>query len=360
MMGIEHLHNIAGLDGATVTAIADPHGPSLRSASDAWNGELTEFEDHRELLSSGLCDAVVVATPNHTHVDVMVDVVASGLPVLVEKPLCTTVEGCRTVMAAAEEAPGMVWVGLEYRYMPPVARLIEEVRDGTVGQVRMVAIREHRFPFLSKVGDWNRSTANTGGTLVEKCCHFFDLMRVIIGTDPVSIFASGGHDVNHLVGDETGPASDMLDNAFVIVDFEGGVRAMLDLCMFADATKNQEEVVVVGDKGKVEALIPESTVRIGRRGQHWIGEVTEFTVTDETVKVAGDHHGSSFLELARFTTAILEGAPLELEGFTEAIRSGARPEVTLADGLWSVAMGEAAHLSIERGHPVTLAEVMGR
>lgn len=45
----------------------------------------------------------------------------------------------------------LVQVGLEYRYMPPVAKLIEIVKGGGVGQVKMVAIREHRFPFLVKV-----------------------------------------------------------------------------------------------------------------------------------------------------------------------------------------------------------------
>ena len=47
----------------------------------------------------------------------------------------------------------------------------------------MLSIREHRLPFLQKVDDWNRFNKNTGGTLVEKCCHFFDLMRRIIGSE---------------------------------------------------------------------------------------------------------------------------------------------------------------------------------
>ena len=67
--------------------------------------------------------------------------------------------------------------------MPPVARLLAEVKKGSVGRVHMVAIREHRFPFLPKVGDWNRFSRNTGGTMVEKCCHFFDLMRLITRSD---------------------------------------------------------------------------------------------------------------------------------------------------------------------------------
>ena len=65
---------------------------------------------------------------------------------------------------------------MEYRYIPSVSRLIEEVDGGRVGKQGpvMVSIREHRFPFLQKVGDWNRFSIRTGGTLVEKCCHFFE------------------------------------------------------------------------------------------------------------------------------------------------------------------------------------------
>lgn len=56
------------------------------------------------------------------------------------------------VIDAAKSRPDvLVQVGLEYRYMPPVAKLIEVVNGGTLGQVKMVAIREHRFPFLVKV-----------------------------------------------------------------------------------------------------------------------------------------------------------------------------------------------------------------
>ena len=104
---------------------------------------------------------------------------------LVEKPLCTTVADCQRRGATGRppvRPSRVVWMGLEYRYMPPTQRLLAEVRGGTVGNVQMVAIREHRFPFLHKVGNWNRFSRNTGGTLVEKCCHYFDLMNLVVGT----------------------------------------------------------------------------------------------------------------------------------------------------------------------------------
>jgi len=260
----------------------------------------------------------------------------------VEKPLCTTVEDCHKVIELADGRRGIVWVGLEYRFMPPVARLIDELKTGRIGPVRMVAIREHRFPFLTKVDDWNRFSRNTGGTLVEKCCHYFDLMSVLAGARPVRVMASGNQDVNHLDEVYDGQRPDILDNAFVLVDFANGARAMLDLCMFADATQNQEEISVVGDCGKVEALLPENIVRVGIRGEHWIGDVVDQDVVDESIGFHGHHHGSSYIEHLRFI---------------EAVRSGSEPDVSLHDGLWSVAVGVAAHRSIDEGRPVQLSEL---
>ncbi len=293
MMGIEHIENLAALDGVIVTAVADPHDGSLAAGTAAAGAHVQAFRDHRALLDSGLCDAVVVATPNDTHVDIVADVLATDIHALVEKPLCTTVADCqRIVELEAQRSPGAItWVGLEYRYMPPAAELIRLVHDGGVGTPRMVAMREHRFPFLDKVGGWNRLSARTGGTLVEKTCHFFDLMNVVLRERPWRVMASGGHDVNHLDEVVDGRPADMLDNAFVIVDYPSGARAMLDVCMFAEATHNQEELSVVGSAGKVEALIPEGVVRIGRRGEHGIGRVESYRVDDAGIAHHGLHHG---------------------------------------------------------------------
>ena len=142
------------------------------------------YTNHQAMVADGICDAVVVASPNMTHVDVLRDLLATDLHILIEKPLCTTVDDCYTVLELAEGRNAVTWVGLEYRYMPPIARLIDEVANGAVGTPKMISIREHRFPFLEKVGDWNRFSANTGGTLVEKTCHFFDLMCHIMPGTP--------------------------------------------------------------------------------------------------------------------------------------------------------------------------------
>jgi predicted dehydrogenase len=247
-----------------------------------------------------------------------------------------------------------VWVAHEYRYMPPVTELIRIAHNGGVGRLQQVAIREHREPFYPKVGDWNRFSANTGGTLVEKCCHYFNLMDLVLGEQPTRVFASGGQRVNHLDERYDGRTPDILDSAYVIVEYPSGARAMLDLCMFAENSVDNEHITVVGDEGKVESLLPSLTLRHGRREdwgrrESWgqpsgTGKgVSVRRVWDTAIKYAGHHFGASYIEHQRFAAAIREGRP---------------PEIGLEEGLRAVATGLAAHKSIDEGRVVAMNEVL--
>ena len=354
-MGREHILNLQALGGAVVTAIADPHPASLSSAAtlvDAWQPRL--FAHHADLLDSGLCDALVIASPNHSHAAVLRDALATDLPILVEKPLVTTIADGLGLLARAQGRRAITWVAQEYRYMPPVAEMIRLAHAGEVGRLHQVAIREHREPFYPKVGDWNRFNANTGGTLVEKCCHYFNLMELILGERAQRVFASGGQRVNHLDEQYGGRTPDTLDSAFVIVDYPSGARALLDLCMFAENTVDNETISVVGDSGKLESLLPSLTLRVGKRADWgrravW-GQpsgtgrgVSVRRVWDSNIRYAGQHFGASYIEHQQFA---------------KALRSGGPAEIPLDEGLRSVAVGLAAHRSIDTGLPVLLADVL--
>ena len=341
-MGREHIRNIDLIDGAAVVAVADPFEPSRTAAHRLAAPGAAAYADYRDLLAGAPLDALVVATPNHTHANVLADALETDAAILVEKPLCTTVPDCRRMEEAARRAGRFVWVGMEYRYMPPVARLVDEIRAGTAGRLRMLHLREHRWPFLVKVGDWNRFARNTGGTLVEKCCHFFDLMRLIIGDEPVRVYASGAQDVNHLDERYGGMAPDIIDNAFVTVDFANGCRALLDLCMFGEASPAEQEIVATGDAGRVACTVPASELAIGRRA----GGRSERRVigVPPELLAAGSHHGATWYEH---------------EAFLAALRAGTDPGVSLRDGRLAVAMGVAAERSIAERRPVDLAELLG-
>ena len=220
-MGREHIRNLALMrDAASLVAVADDFKGSrdqVRALLQSLGMTKTAIHEKYEAVLVDGIDAVIIATPNFHHHEVIKAAIKAKKAILVEKPLCTTLNDCQDIQRLVASDPDLfVWVGMEYRYIPSVARLIAEVNKGTVGRLQMLAIREHRFPFLTKVRNWNRFNAKTGGTLVEKCCHFFDLMLHIIKAPPVRVFATGGQDVNH-VGekDEDGNAADILDNAYV-------------------------------------------------------------------------------------------------------------------------------------------------
>ncbi len=347
MMGVEHLNNLAITPGAVVTAIADPVATSLGWAKRALGERaegVAEFGDSAALARSGLVDAVIVAAPNHTHRDVLDPLFDAGLNILCEKPLATTIADARWIVQRAGETPGVFWTAMEYRYMPPAAEFIAAVHGGEVGRLRMLSIREHRFPFLEKVGDWNRFSANTGGTMVEKCCHFFDLMRLITRSEAVRVYCSGAMDVNHVDERYDGRTPDIIDNSYTTVDFADGTRAMLDLSMFADGAENQEEITAVGDAARLDVLIPEGAiVRSPRVGFMNPKQATRRVVhVDEAALKAGSHHGSTFYEHQKFNAAVRGAGPVE---------------VTAHDGMMAVAIGTAAEISAREKRVVEMAEL---
>ncbi len=355
MMGREHIRNLALIPGSLLTAISDPVpasiAESLAEARRALGQTPQAFADHHALIASGLVDCVVIASPNDTHLAILLDLFAAKTPlgILVEKPVCTRAEDCDRLAKAAIGYGAPIWVAMEYRYMPPVVELRRAVENREIGALKMFSIREHRFPFLEKVGDWNRFSNRTGGTLVEKCCHFFDLMRLITGADPVRVYASGAADVNHLDERYDGRTPDILDNALVVVDFSNGTRASLDLCMFAEGAWFQEEITATGDKARIEARIPgparfwpggaEHPAEIVFSPRAPKGPVQRPVHVDEAVLRAGDHHGSTYFQHLGFRKAMLEGGPVD---------------VTLADGLWAVRIGLAAERSARTGEAITL------
>lgn len=350
MMGREHIQNILLLPDTEVAVIYEPDPDMAARAAELVPNAI--FADSLEaLLQHEPLDCLVIVSPNHVHIDQLEAIAAKvTLPILVEKPLFLTADQLGRIEAFRDSYGAPVWVAMEYRYMPPMQQFMAEMRD-VAGDLKMLTITEHRFPFLPKVNNWNRFNAQSGGTLVEKCCHFFDLMRLILQSDPVRVMASAGQEVNHKDEVYNGQQSDVWDCGFVIVDFANGTRAMLELSMFAEGSEYQELVHVIGPKGKIQVKLP-GPARL------WSGDPNNRPVPvlvksprspcdpqtiqcpiNDTILDAGDHNGSTFYQHL---------------GFLDVVRGKGTVEVTLDDGIWAVRMGLAAQQSAETGQSVTL------
>lgn len=351
MMGQEHIYNALLVGHAKIGGLYDPAAKSIDAATRliARNGQQEApriYASLAQAVADPDTDALIIATPNYTHIDVVRTVVGSNKALFVEKPIATTVadafELCQ--LAAAHSQP--VRFGLQYRYKSVYAEALTEVFERrSVGRVHSVNMLEHRFPFLDKVQQWNKFSAYTGGTLVEKCCHYFDLMNLFSGGNPERVFAVGNQAVNFHNFVYDNKKADGLDQAQLSIQYDNGVIGGFSLCMFTPGTR--EELVVCGDAGRVHAS---ESARLGEANENrlevWRGENAASSVRapeyPSYITKAG-HHGSTFFEHLSFVD--------ELSG---GVASGPN----LADGLWSVAVGAAAQLSIERGAAVDVAEVL--
>jgi myo-inositol 2-dehydrogenase/D-chiro-inositol 1-dehydrogenase len=345
MMGREHLRVSQSLGWADVKGIVDPDGGSLEWACSDWrlltDAPLTIYRDLSEACLDDAVDAIVIATPNHTHRDVLHAVAESGKPLLLEKPMATTLADAMDIVNLAREYPAVIQLGMQYRFKAQYVEALQAVAKSTLGQVKTVAMSEYRPPFLDKVDQWNKFNRYSGGTLVEKCCHYFDLINVVAQSRPRRVYASGGRAVNFLDFEWRGELSDIDDHAMTIIDYDNGVRASFTLNMFCQEL--YEELVVVGERGRLVASEHASFQPDTASKAELLVEVPDHPAYrgvpvgyPDWIEASG-HYGATFFEHIAFN--------LQLAG--QAV-DAATPE----QALWSLIVASAAQHSIQIGREV--------
>ncbi len=319
-----------------LAAVCDDHPPHLAAARELYGPEVAYFKDYRRMLDEGDFDLAAVVTPDFLHEEMAVACLRAGRHLRLEKPMALDPGGCARVIEAAERSGMVVQIGLELRYAELVTRMRE--RREALGRLKMLWCHEFRHPFLPKPGsvpDWIVRREYSGGTLVEKCCHHFDLFNDFADARPVSVYASGDNEVQYA-------HTDVLDNAFATVEYENGVRASLSLCMFAPSSEGRPglstlDFGLLGDSGRMELRSDELSLwdrtRPGvERFRH--DRVDTVGHDDEIVP--------SLRDLAR------------------CVREGGTPDADLRAGLDSVMVAWAAEESVRIRRVVTLREVEER
>ncbi|WP_250444187.1 Gfo/Idh/MocA family protein [Actinotalea sp. C106] len=150
--------------------------------------------DLERMITEERLDAVVVTSPDWTHAEMTSRALRAGADVVLEKPLTTDLDGCRTILAAVEETGRSVVVTFNYRYSPRNAALKEVIASGEIGEVTSVHFEwvldtMHGADYFRR---WHREKEHSAGLAVHKATHHFDLMNWWLDDVPAWAVASGG------------------------------------------------------------------------------------------------------------------------------------------------------------------------
>lgn len=255
MMGFSQIRNcFLPMEEYDLVAVCDVYEPNRSRVAEYLKsiGKVAAvYENYQELLEKESFELAVIVVPDYLHEEVAIACLEAGKHLRLEKPMATTMEGCKRIMEAYEKHPQIVQIGYELRYANIVCKMREWLPQ--IGQPKMMWCHEFRHPFLPKEGlvpNWIIQKKYSGGTLLEKNCHHFDLFNMIAGCKPVSVYASGD---NQVIYQDT----DVLDHGFAVVEYENHMRAMLSVCLFAPELKQQKhmhafEFGVLGKNGRID------------------------------------------------------------------------------------------------------------
>lgn len=345
-MGQEHMRVAALLGRARIHGIYDTQSLSMDTAEANFlslqSQPLVRYNDLSSACNDPAADALLICTPNHTHFDVLRTAMQSNKPIFLEKPMATELQDAAEIVRANEAYESFIQIGLQYRYKPQYLEAFREALDNrALGQIKTVSVSEYRPPFLDKVDQWNKFARLSGGTLVEKCCHYFDLINLLAEARPQRVYASGGQAVNFVDFERNGVKSDIDDHAFVAIDYANGVRASFTLNMFCPDFA--EELIVVGDAGRLKAEEYHDIHRSGsgnasltiKLGENGLSKTSDLTYP-RAIEQSG-HHGSTYFEHIALMDR-LEGKEVD--------------SATPRQGMWAMVVASAAQQSLALGRPI--------
>jgi hypothetical protein len=150
-----------------------------------------EFE---QMIEKEKPDVIIVTTIDRTHHKYIIRAMELGCDVITEKPMTIDEEKCQAILDAIKRTGRNVRVTFNYRYAPHNTKIRELIMEGVIGDVHSVHFEwllntQHGADYFRR---WHRDKRNSGGLLVHKSTHHFDLVNFWLGTQPKTVFAMGG------------------------------------------------------------------------------------------------------------------------------------------------------------------------
>lgn len=243
-----------------IQAVFDPNPESIALAAECWKiPGLKSEETMEKAVDRPDVDVVMIFSPNAFHCQAILAALNARKKVFSEKPLATTLEDCRKIMAAEKDSGITIMTGFVLRYSPFYRKIKELLNGGSFGKIINIAASENRgssgggHSMCADYG-WRRFRDKSGPYLLEKCSHDLDLLNWFTDSVPERAAAFCGlsyfvpanqyiwdkydkHNFDRLVIDRSHivdpflSEKDIFDNHAVIFEYPNGVRASFQLTL---------------------------------------------------------------------------------------------------------------------------------
>ncbi|WCM53223.1 inositol 2-dehydrogenase [Pseudomonas sp. WJP1] len=320
-IGKIHAANVAASPFAKLVVVADPFGNAAEQLAVALGADA--MTDCEAAIDRDDVQAIVIGTPTHTHISLMLRAVRQGKAVLCEKPIDLDMAKSLAAVEEVERLNGRVMLAFNRRFETTFAEMRAAIEAGDIGEVRQVIISS-RDPGLAP----EDYIEHSGGIFRDMTIHDLDIGRWLLGEEPVELTAIG----SRLIDPQMMEKYDDYDTAMVQMQTASGKQCHINNCRQAVYGYDQR-IEVFGSKGmlQMDNLRP-TTIR------RWSQDVTD----------AREPLLNFFLE--RYQQAY----KAELDAYIDALVKGSPMPTTVQDGLKALKLADAAVESVKTGRAVRL------
>lgn len=320
-IGKIHAANVAASKFATLVVVADPFADAAASLADELGAQA--MTDCEAAIDRADVDAIVIGTPTHTHINLMLRAVRLGKAVLCEKPIDLDMAKSLAAVAEVERLNGRVMLAFNRRFESTFAQMRAAIDAGDIGEVRQVIISS-RDPGLAP----EDYIQHSGGIFRDMTIHDLDIGRWLLGEEPFELTAIA----SRLIDPALMEKYDDYDTAMVQMQTASGKQCHINNCRQAVYGYDQR-IEVFGSTGmlQMDNLRP-TTIR------RWSRDATD----------AREPLLNFFLE--RYQQAYKS----ELDAYIDALVHKKPMPITVQDGLKALQLADAALESVKTGRAVRL------
>ncbi|MBL7170792.1 MAG: Gfo/Idh/MocA family oxidoreductase [Candidatus Omnitrophica bacterium] len=180
-------------DNAELVAMCDINPKRLKLANKEIKRHIPTYTNFHKMLKEVKFDTLIVATKDSTHHEFIIKALETGHDAITEKPMTTDDKKCRAILKAEKKSKKKLIVTFNYRYAPYTTRVKEFLHKDIIGDIISVDFQwyldtSHGADYFRR---WHRRKENSGGLLVHKATHHFDMLNWYLEDEPEEVFARG-------------------------------------------------------------------------------------------------------------------------------------------------------------------------